>query len=350
MPNRPSRLNVSIPTASSDGRFYGRYPHGDKPSSGAVGLLEDAEGTMRVLGGHNLWDNYSGEGAAASTSFTAAAARFGAQGLRYTITAGFAYMHFFGNDGATWAFAHEKLLSGTPWTKSVFNRLRFWVKSSILQPQSGANRHSIEIGTYTRSQAGDPATQNAGGTHYYHYIDPKPGVWTKVIIDNHPQHAVGGPTSDSGIITSPTSDGPSWNYHDALTRFYYNATDIPTTSYPANFDFDQFEFYNDSNAEDIANMATLEASYNASTHLLHLGFVRNSLGDTTYTVKWSLSDMFVNGFASGTTLGTVGVDGLGDYVNKFVDGTVDLTGQPLVYLAVQKLGQTGFRQMTLELT
>lgn len=29
MANRPSRLLVSIPKASADGRFYGRYPHGD---------------------------------------------------------------------------------------------------------------------------------------------------------------------------------------------------------------------------------------------------------------------------------------------------------------------------------
>ena len=41
MPNRPSRIVISIPTASYDGRYWGRYPHGDKPVAGAE-LVADA--------------------------------------------------------------------------------------------------------------------------------------------------------------------------------------------------------------------------------------------------------------------------------------------------------------------
>lgn len=41
MPNRPSRLLVSIPNASPDGHYYGRWPQGDKPVSGAA-LAADA--------------------------------------------------------------------------------------------------------------------------------------------------------------------------------------------------------------------------------------------------------------------------------------------------------------------
>ncbi len=37
MTNRPSRLVVSIQAASSDGRFYGRYPHGNAPIGGLAG-------------------------------------------------------------------------------------------------------------------------------------------------------------------------------------------------------------------------------------------------------------------------------------------------------------------------
>lgn len=37
-----SRLEVSIQAASSDGLFYGRFPHGDKPVSSLTGLASDA--------------------------------------------------------------------------------------------------------------------------------------------------------------------------------------------------------------------------------------------------------------------------------------------------------------------
>jgi hypothetical protein len=47
MPNRPSRIVIGIPTASFDGKFYGRYPHGDKPSTGAV-LQADAQSRATV--------------------------------------------------------------------------------------------------------------------------------------------------------------------------------------------------------------------------------------------------------------------------------------------------------------
>jgi hypothetical protein len=47
MPNRPSRIVIGIPTASFDGKFYGRYPHGDKPSTGAV-LQADAQARASV--------------------------------------------------------------------------------------------------------------------------------------------------------------------------------------------------------------------------------------------------------------------------------------------------------------
>lgn len=49
MANRPSRLAVSIPTASPDGRFYGRYPHGNAPSgvfSGGAAASAAAAGAL----------------------------------------------------------------------------------------------------------------------------------------------------------------------------------------------------------------------------------------------------------------------------------------------------------------
>lgn len=47
MPNRPSRLEVGIPTASFDGKYYGRYPHGTAPNAVLAG---DAVAAATVAG------------------------------------------------------------------------------------------------------------------------------------------------------------------------------------------------------------------------------------------------------------------------------------------------------------
>lgn len=304
---------------------------------------------MRTYGANNIWSTYTGEGAAGTTVVSASAARNGSNGLRMPLSAGTAYMQFYPNNGSVWSFANERLLSGT-WQNDRFNRLGFWVKHPSTMAAATGNTHNIEFGSYVRAQAGDPATQNDGGTHYYHYYNVLPDVWTYVIVDWHPQHYVGGPTSDPGAVQYPTTTGAGWNYFDSLTRLYWNAPYISPSGYPANFDFDDFKFFYDTNAnEDIANIASLEASYNAATDLLHVGFCRNSADDTTYTAKYATTDIWALGFASATTLGTSGVDGLGDYVNKKIEGTVDLGAATEVFIAVQKQGATYFRQIRLPL-
>jgi hypothetical protein len=47
--NRPSRIVVPVRAASYDGRYWGRYPNGDKPNSGAV-LQADAQGRVGAGG------------------------------------------------------------------------------------------------------------------------------------------------------------------------------------------------------------------------------------------------------------------------------------------------------------
>lgn len=48
----PSRLEISIPTASFDGVFHGRYPHGDAPSGAILaGAASDSTSASGTLGG-----------------------------------------------------------------------------------------------------------------------------------------------------------------------------------------------------------------------------------------------------------------------------------------------------------
>jgi hypothetical protein len=315
-------------------------------------VLDDFEGGMRTTGGHNLWDAYTGEGGIGTTSVQAAALHSGTRGLQESLTAGTDYMHFFCNNGSEWAFAHELATSGGPWVRNTYNRLGFWIRHPASQGDNTGNDHLIEFGTYVRSESGDRTSQNAGGTHYYHYLNPKPDVWTYVLIDPHPQHAVGAGTSDPGLSNYPTG-GSTWNYMDALTRFYWNAPYTGLSSYPGLFFWDDFRFIQDNNAgEDIAHVMTLEASYNPATKLLHVGFCRSTVagGDTTYSARYAFSDIWQLGFANATVMGSVGADGNGDYVNKQINFVVDLTGQSVVYIAVQMQGQVGFRQIPLVLS
>jgi hypothetical protein len=62
MPNPPSRLVVSIPTASFDGIFHGRYPHGTAPAGavlqGAATDTTSASGALTAGGGGSTFDKY----------------------------------------------------------------------------------------------------------------------------------------------------------------------------------------------------------------------------------------------------------------------------------------------------
>jgi hypothetical protein len=317
-------------------------------------VLDNFEGGMRTIGGHNLWDVYSGEGGNGTTTAVAGAAHDGSLGLQESLTAGHLYMHFFPNDGANWLFAHQLITSGT-WVTNKFNRMSFWVWHPSTMPADTGNGHNIELGTYVRCQYCDAATQNAGGDHYYHYYNVLPGVWSYVIVDNHAQHAVGGGSTDPGVLNSPTSSGSSWNYFDALTRWYWNAPYIAPSTHPAPFYWDTVQFYVDNNVnEDVAHIASLEASYNPATNKLHVGFTRNasqdSTTDTTYTARYAFSDIWQLGFANATSMGSVGADGQQDYVNKKIEATINLAGHNVVYIAVQKQGRTDFRQIALPLS
>lgn len=306
-------------------------------------------GTIRTYGSNSIWANYGGEGANATVSVQAGAAKEGTYGLRYRLNGGTAYMHFYPNNGSVWSFARERNVD-SGWTNDTYNRMSFWIYTPSTFPSAGGNGKNIEFGTYVRCSTCDTATQNDGGTHYYHYYNLKPGVWSLVVLDWHPQHFVGGPTSDPGVRQYPTTTGSGFNYFDALTRSYWNSPYDNPSAYPADWYFDSFKFYTDSNAnEDLANIASLEASYNPTTNQLHVGFVRNSADDTVYTARYHTGSMHTAGFAAGTLMGTAGVDGEGDYVNKHIDAAVDLDSAVGVYIAVQKQGSASsvFREIYL---
>lgn len=328
--------------------LFGRVAHGQSVT------LDNFDSGLRLVGGAPLWNIYSGEGAVGTVATTGSAAKSGPNGLQATLSAGTMYGQFLPNDGSVWIFAHNLLQSGT-WTTNTFNRMSFWVMHPPGHAVAATGQHNIEFGTYVRCQLCDPTNAESGGWHYYHYFNIPPGVWTYVVVDNHPQHSRSAGPTGPGVITSPTIDGPTWNYFDALTRFYWNAPYISPSSYPAPFYWDSFQIYVDPNLnEDIASIASLEASFNPATNRLHVGFTRNATedaaSDTTYTARYAFSDIWQLGFANAALMGTVGPDGLGDYVNKQIESTtINLAGRTMVYIAVQRQGKPYFRQIALPL-
>lgn len=346
-------------------------------ASGAVlDLLDDFEsGINRIVsaansgfpsggGGIGLFQPYTGDGAQGNTSVIASAARGGGFGLRYQITSGSgAYVDFDPVDNAYWYFAHEQMSAGNPWVQNKYNRLGFWVFVPTNMPMTtDPNRQGVEVGTYVRGKY-DPATDNLqnwrvdpeakGGWHFYHFITPRTGVWTYVVLDEHPQHSresasghpVGNPGAMNGVGSNiwPTAT-PGWNYMDALTRIYWNNWRTNASSFPCNILFDHWAFFSEPTG-DVDNIATLEASWDSATNLLHVGFARNPSADPAFEAAWCAQDMNVVGFNAGTIFGTVGADGQASYVNKKIEGTVNISALPGVYVGVRRTGQTPFRQI-----
>lgn len=351
-------------------------------SGSSTAILDDFEsGTVRIVsaansgypsgGGSNpLWVNYAGEGAAATVTAVAGIGRFGGFGLRYRMTAGSPYFDFEPIDNQFQYFMHEQLTSGT-WSKNKFNRLGFWVfLPSNLPLTTDPNRQAVEIGTYVRKEY-NPSTDGLtawrtdpemGGWHFYHFVTPRTGVWTYIVLDEHPQHSressagsgkpVGNPGAMNGIGTNiwPTTT-VGWNYVDALGRIYFNDWRTTPSSFPCDIIFDHYTLFNEADIGDVDHIASLEASYDASTQLLHIGFCRNPSEDPTFTARWSATSMKGAGFASGTLLGTVGPDGNGGYVNKKIEGTVNLGSLQRVFIAVYRTGAPTdvFREIELPL-
>jgi len=342
-------------------------------------IFDDFEsGTNRIVtaansgypsggGGTGIWQPYTGDGALGNTSVIASAARAGGFGLRYQITSGSgAYVDFDPVDNQFWYFAREQMSSGNPWSQNKWNRLGIWVFVPANMPMTtDPNRQGVELGTYVRGKY-DPATDNLtnwrvdpeakGGWHYYHFYTFLTGVWSYFVVDEHPQHSreggggrpQGNPGAMNGIGSNiwPTAT-VGWNYMDALTRIYWNNWRTNGSSFPVNIFFDHLAFFSEPNG-DVDNIASLEASWNPSTNLLHLGFCRNPADDPSFEGRWCAQDMNVVGFNAGTQFGTVGADGNGGYVNKKIEGIVpQMASLPGVYVGVRRTGQTPFRQLYL---
>src|SRR5262249_7316456 len=150
-----------------------------------------------------------------------------------------------------------------------------------------------------------------GGEHYYHMLNlPALGTWTQVIINMHPDHVRGAPgDADPGFLPYPTTPAAgnggtdpanTYNYFDALTRFYIQVDQLPTR-YPADYYLDQIQFYKSPYQENDVQVFSLTGSYRASDNQLVVTWNRAKADNTINDeVRYSFTDIHASGWNAAT--------------------------------------------------
>lgn len=274
----------------------------------------------------------------------------------------------FGGASNDWQYVRERMPN---WELGRINRARSWFKA----PPEMSNRNtdgsekdtgqsdSLHFATFLRSAATPTTSNESDNAHFYHYYNIKyeGNMWHQILVDSHPNHQRG--TSgdfEEGIIDDTfAAVEPGQNYFDAMVYFYFDHKNTDTT-YPASFNLDGIEFYEDPNNEDITNIYNLFAVYNDISGEIVVGWNREKdAPSTTFDLKQADSSFFAaGGFDSiGTAMpnGTAINNGRGlnpDGYNR-VDyrEVVDVSGKDFIYVAIKaNVEATRFREIRIPVT
>jgi len=221
------------------------------------------------------------------------------------------------------------------------NRISFYTKLpsnfNTLYHYSGVPKnYNIHFGTYTRDPDGSYGISSNLGRHFYHWfnLQGQGNYWTKIIIDQHPQHEV----SQSGDpIDNPTLDS-GFNYIEGLTRWYFKIK-ANLIQPPWTMQMDELTYYNDSRPmpPKIASIAITQAS--ATTFIVNFASTDEGAGEgfvNRYEIRVSTSPIDSNNFYS--TPIAVADAFTGDY-ERYIHAEVtglDLTGIDTVYFAIRQ--------------
>ncbi len=285
----------------------------------------------------------------------------GSQNVALILEEGRAYPHFNpynfagGKPGATVGrgFAREYGLAGQEWRFNTYNRLSFWVKNPTnAAPLATGGRANIEFGTYVKTvQNADSHSDEAGGNHYYHFLNIAPtGTWTKVVLNMHPNHQRGGPGGKEwGNLVHPTGE-TDYNYWDTFTRFYFEYLQ-PPMSYPAVFKYDAFEFYREPNGENDDQVYSIAATYVPEKNRLIMTWFRNKTDDKiAHEVRYATRDIHEIGWGAATPAanGIVRPAGENGYNGMVYDTSeLPLADCEVLYLAIKPENSDVFSEISL---
>ena len=243
-----------------------------------------------------------------------------------------------------------------------YNRLRFWMKppSSIRHAYPDTGQHNFHFGCFllnTDEDRGDPET---AGYHMYHYFNfDNVDNWIQVIIDTHPSHIRHheGKLEEGRFDIPFPVESPNHTYFDVMTYFYL-ASVSETNSYPCTWDFDGFEFFEETHVnEDIDNIYSLHGVLSKVVpNEIVVGWKRlKTRNDQLFYVKYAFTSFYENG---GWSHGVDAPDGQGlEPVNsgghngvEFRTTGIDMTGKTVIYIAIKDQDEAvRFRQIRIPL-
>jgi hypothetical protein len=195
----------------------------------------------------------------------------------------------YGSDGLfKILFAYDENRYTTLDVPDGHNRMSLYVTI----PYAGGSDHTFHIGTYSK----DPATASSTstlGNHWYHYYllrGSKGNYWTKMYMDEHPQHEVG--SKEPPPVNPTTQNG--FDYFDGLTRLYLQMRYSPFESNwpgPYTMYVDEIEFYTETRPENDYSIASAAITYHGSGEF-DIDWVSFSMYDThnnTFEIRYSYS-------------------------------------------------------------
>jgi hypothetical protein len=304
-----------------------------------------------------LWNQYESDPTEGpdpgSEHLTASTAQRGTQSLEITVDSGNVYLQFYPypSPGYAWHYMRTFTQPATDWQLDTYNRLRFWVKVPPGVTKIGGGNSNMHVGTYIRCSSCDTTKAESDNGHYYHHFDlPYTGEWHQIIVDTHPDHqrgANGG--TELGDQPYPTGES-GFNYFDALTRFYVELKGT-LPAYPAVFQFDAFEVYQETRPENIEQVYSLNGVYVPATNEIIVGWQRHKDENAvSHEVRYAFSDIHQIGWQAATPapggmvapLGWQGYNGM-----AWATQAIDVRGTTQIYIAIKPQNASTFRQITI---
>src|SRR5262249_519162 len=165
---------------------------------------------------------------------------------------------------------------------------------------------------------------------------------------------------DPGMMTYPTTStyggwdpANTYDYFDALTRFYIQESYNTPSNYPADYLIDNISFYKSSYQENDVQVYSLTGTYRASDNRLVVTWNRDKAEDTVnQEVRYPFPDIHARGWAAATAApnGITPPPGRGGYNNMVYDTTgLSLSGHSVVYIAIKPQNSNLFTEIAIPL-
>lgn len=261
-------------------------------------------------------------------------------------------------DGVNREFARYYVSNPDAWKFNTFNRFKFWFwVPTTASVESRDGRHNFYLGTYVKRVTNySRQSDEEGGGHFYHPFNVVRGSWNMCVLNAHPGHERGqNGGEDSGTVLYPTSGDPArtYNYFDALTRFYIQENDnMPT--FPREYWIDEMSFYQEARPENDDQVYSICASANRENNRLFLSWNRpKSQNDVRHEVRYAFSDIHALGWNAATPApsGTVTPPGWQGYNGMVYETSgINMSGRNTLYLAIKPQNSSTFSQIAVPLT